>query len=84
MSSIVIKALKIGRHTYDITTDDRFMDNGSCMQLLTQSMEKLDWGHRPSPTPSIKAQRLINSFEKTNVEYRHGGLVAEFSIAVKE
>jgi len=29
--------IKIGRHTYEITADDIFMDNGACVQLMTQS-----------------------------------------------
>ena len=27
--------LKIGRHTYNITEIDMFMDNGACIQLLS-------------------------------------------------
>jgi len=32
--------LKIGRNNYTITKEDKFIDNGSCVMLLTQSKEK--------------------------------------------
>ena len=62
--------IKIGRHNYTITEKDRFMDNGSVVQLMTQSLEKFDWGHRASPTLSKKLwKQLYKDYEKTRIEY---------------
>jgi len=35
--------MKIGRHTYTITEEDRFLDNKSCILLLTQSKENVNY-----------------------------------------
>ena len=62
--------IKVGRHNYTITEKDRFMDNGSLVQLLTQSLEPLDWGRRGSPTLSKKLyKKLCKDHKKINVEY---------------
>jgi len=60
--------LKIKRHEYEITEKDIFMDNGACIQLLTQSKERGDWGRRPTPKLSKRAIIKINKFEKIPVE----------------
>jgi hypothetical protein len=56
--------LKIGRHIYEITPEDRFMDNGACVMLLTQSKEKQTspW-HINSPRLSKKAIKEIDKYE---------------------
>ena len=58
-----ILKLKIGRNEYSITADDKFMNNGCCVQLLTQSKEKSDWGKRPNPILSKRAIKEIDKFE---------------------
>jgi len=56
--------LKISRHEYKITGKDKFMDNGCCVQLLTQSKEKSSWGRIPSPVLSKRAIKIISQFER--------------------
>ena len=52
--------LKIGRNVYQITKEDRFMDNGCCVQLITQSKERSSWGHMPNPVLSKKAVKELS------------------------
>ena len=33
-----VMKLKIGRHTYSITREDVFLNNGKCVQLMTQKV----------------------------------------------
>ena len=47
--------IKIGRNTYDIVPGDKLMDNGACVQLLTQSKLKGSWGSSPHPVLSKAA-----------------------------
>lgn len=61
--------LKIGRYTYNITEKDLFLDNGSCVQLTTQSQEKSDWGHKPNPILSKRAIKHISKFTQVCVPY---------------
>lgn len=72
--------LKIGRHTYKITEEDRFMDNGSCVQLLTQSKEKANWMTRPAPALSkILAKRLAKLKRKV-YKHNYGSNVIVYSL----
>ena len=61
--------LKIGRNTYEITEKDQFLDNKSCVQLMTQSKERLDWGQRGTPVLSQRAIKEISGFER--VQHKH-------------
>ena len=61
--------LKIGRYEYTITSKDEFIDNGICVQLLTQSKEKSTWGRRPNPILSKRAIKQINEF--TRIQHKH-------------
>lgn len=64
------KEIKIGRNNYVITSEDRFMDNGSVVQLRTQSKEKSSWGQRPDPCLSKKLYKeLCRDYEKTHITY---------------
>ena len=58
--------LKIGKHTYDITEKDLFLDNGCCVQLLSQSQEKAQrWDReRPCPIVTKKVKKQIMTFKK--------------------
>jgi len=60
--------MKIGRHEYEIIKGDKFLDNGSCVQLLTQSKETSTWGHTPNPVLSKKAVKELKKmdYEKSN------------------
>ena len=62
--------LKIGRNTYTITEDDQFLDNSSSVQLLTQSLERSSWGHKPDPVLSKRAVKEIDRIER--VQHEHG------------
>ena len=64
--------IKIGRHIYKITGDDKFMDNGRTVQLLTQSTEAAAWGFRPNPVLSKKAIKQI--FEHKRKVIDTGGM----------
>lgn len=58
--------LKIGKHIYDITEKDLFLDNGCCVQLLSQSKEKAQkWDReRPRPIVNKKVIKQIMPFKK--------------------
>ncbi len=58
-------SIKIKRHTYEITNKDSFLDNGACVQLITQSKEKANWGHRPNPILSKKTIKELLSYNHT-------------------
>jgi len=60
--------LKIGRHTYEITAADRFLDNGARVQLTTQSKEMSSWGSRPNPVLSKRAIKELNKCEQVDHE----------------
>ncbi len=72
--------LKIGRHTYHITEKDKFMDNGNCVSLLTQSKEKMDWGRHPDPYLSKKAISLIAKFGRNQLGHGYGERVQIFTL----
>lgn len=66
--------LKICRHKYSITPEDRFMDNGSCVQLLTQSKKRSNWGHKPNPVMPKKSAKdfLGKDLKEYKSEYEDG------------
>lgn len=72
--------LKIGRHEYDITEDDQFMDNKSCVQLLTQSKGSIDMGMRANPILSKRAIKELSVFTRVQHPHRYGNRVSVFSI----
>lgn len=73
--------LKIGRNEYAITKDDSFMDNGSCVQLLTQSKEPISWGRQPHPVLSKIATKEIKAFPRMQNEHSYGDKVQVFSLS---
>jgi hypothetical protein len=76
--------LKIKRHTYTITEKDLFMDNGACIQLLTQSKEKSNWGSKPTPVLSKKAIKEINKFERLQKKHGYNKSIQVFSLNLGE
>lgn len=60
--------LKINRHTYQISESDVFTDNGKCIQLLTQSHEKGNWGRRPHPVLPKRCRDQIAKYERVMLE----------------
>ena len=61
--------LKIGRNIYTITEEDMFMDNGCCVQLMTQSKEISNWGKRPTPILSKRAIKEISKYDR--IQHSH-------------
>lgn len=64
--------LKIGRHTYNITENDKFMDNGACVQLLTQSKRAMMGYSRPSPVLTKANIKQLDKYEKIIKPYSTG------------
>jgi|TARA_R110000851_G_scaffold103941_1_gene221323 hypothetical protein len=62
-----IVKLKISRYQYSITRKDRFLDNGKCVQLISQSQEKLVWGIRSTPVLSKRAVQEISKLMRVDV-----------------
>jgi len=57
--------LKIGRNNFQIDEDDIFMDNGACIQLITQPISK---GFRSyNPVLSKSAEKTLKSMPHTKV-----------------
>ena len=75
--------LKIGRHEYEITCDDIFMDNGACVQLLTQSSERMIWDASPDPILSKKAVKEISKFEHVQMEHGFSKGVSVFTLKLE-
>ena len=71
--------LKIRRKEYEITSRDRFMDNGSCVQLLTQNGPWKNWGYT-TPVLSKKAIKELHKFKIIEHEHNYGSNVSIFSI----
>jgi len=75
--------LKIGRNEYEITCSDIFMDNGACVQLMTQSKEySIGWGGNPPPVLSQKAIKQINKYDHLPQENNYGINVETFSLKI--
>jgi hypothetical protein len=79
--------IKIGKHEYDITEADRFLDNGACTQLMTQSKEKKHRYDTERPLPKLSATLIkkINGMEliQHTVPERLAGCKI-FSIKIKD
>ena len=74
--------IKIGRHEYEITSSDEFMDNGACVQLLTQSKEKDEWCRSQIPVLSKRAVKEISGYKKLQKDHPYGKGVDVFSLDV--
>jgi len=81
MSSI---KLKVGRHEYNITEDDVFMNNGNGVVLMTQSKERLDWGRRASPWLSMRAIREISAYHSTPEPERYKSIRFKLTLTSKD
>lgn len=61
--------LKIGKYTYTITRNDVFMDNGFCVQLLTQSKRPIgSFMKRPNPVLSKRTVKEINDLGREKID----------------
>jgi len=74
--------IKIGRHIYEITSEDVFMDNGACVQLLTQSKLRGDWGKTINPLLSKKLVKDLDKFIRVQKKHRYGSTVQIFSLTI--
>jgi len=81
--SAILTSIKIKRHVYDITDSDLFMDNGCCVQLMTQSRERATWGRRPSPVLSKRAVKQIGAFSRVEVPHKYGAHISVFKLQNK-
>jgi hypothetical protein len=76
--------IKIGRYEYEITFEDVFMDNGACVQLLTQSKENPHCGRRPNPVLSKRVVKEISSFKRIQKKHNYGLGVNVFSLKTQD
>ena len=72
--------LKIKRHNYEIDEQDEFMDNGACVQLLTQSKERGEWGRTPNPILSKRAIKEISVYERLQRSHNYTTDIQVFSL----
>jgi hypothetical protein len=72
--------LKIKRHEYKITEKDEFLDNGSCIQLLTQSNEYDRWSQESTPKLSQKMAKEITRYERIPRKGRYKTRYSVFSL----
>lgn len=75
--------LKIGRHEYDITEQDVFMDNGAVVLLVTQSNELGCYGGIPAPRLSKRAVKEIEIFDRVELRKQLYGPVSYFMLRTK-
>jgi len=54
--------IKIGRNLYTVSKEDRFLDNGNSVQLVTQSKELSSWGKRPNPVLSKRTVKELEAY----------------------
>jgi hypothetical protein len=72
--------IKVKRWEYEITESDKFMDNGACVQLLTQSKQRDSWSRRITPKLSKQAIKQISRFERIPHEHPNSVGVQVFSL----
>lgn len=72
--------LKIGRHKYAITESDKFMDNGRCVQLMTQSLESPVMGCRSDPVLSKRAVKEISNYDRRQLPHGYSDKVTIFNL----
>jgi len=79
-TSAILTSIKIKRHVYNITESDRFMDNGCCVQLMTQTRENATWGRPPLPVLSKREVKRIGAFSRVEVPHQYGKHVSVFKL----
>jgi hypothetical protein len=76
--------LKIGRHEYEITGKDKFLDNGKCIQLMTQNKNNRDaWGRASAPVLSQKAIRELLKYDRVGISHKHGEWIKMFRLDIE-
>ena len=75
--------IKIGRNEYEITKRDIFMDNGACIQLMSQNKERVNcWGHRSSPVLYQRAAKQVNKYARIQKKHKYRKTVEVFSLDI--
>lgn len=74
-------SIKIGRKEYQITPGDRFMDNGACVQLISQKGPFKKWDYTSLVLPKREINRL-NNLGRIEQPHNYGQGVSVFSVEV--
>jgi hypothetical protein len=72
-------SIKIGRHVFNITEADRFLDNGACVQIMTRSIPFDTWD-TSNPCMTAKAMREIKAFRRVEHPHKYGSGCTVFSL----
>ena len=76
--------LKIGKNNYKISEQDKFLYNGHCTQLMTQSKEKVHFGQRALPILSQENIKQIEQYEKVGLPHTYFKGCRFFSLKLNE
>tara|TARA_R110000796_G_scaffold252500_1_gene387182 strand:+ start:24996 stop:25241 length:246 start_codon:yes stop_codon:yes gene_type:complete len=76
--------LKIKTHTYEISEEDQFMDNSACVQLLTQSKERILHCSRPHPVLNKRNIKEISEYKRIDVDHSYGSGVQIFKLEIEK
>ena len=71
--------IKCGRYEYVITERDLFMDNGACVQLLSQRGPWSNWSYT-TPILSKREIKRIGKFHHVQRPHSYGASVKVFSL----
>lgn len=73
--------IKVGRQEYSITSEDRFLDNGACIQLITQKGHFREWRYKNIVLPKREIKRLAK-LKRIERPHKYGQGVSVFSVEV--
>ena len=76
---MIITTIKIRNRKYEITEADRFLDNGICIQLVTQKGRLRGWNYEPIVLTKVMVKHIL-SFPLIKYETKK----RLFSITAKE
>ena len=71
--------IKVGRQEYRITSEDRFLDNGACVQLITQKGPFGKWHYKNIVLPKREIKRLAK-LKRIERPHKYGQGISVFSI----
>lgn len=72
--------IKIKRNTYNITEHDTFMDNGVCIQLMTQTNEYTSGFGFIYPKLSKKVIKEISKYKRVLLRHAYGDNIQVFKL----
>lgn len=78
----LICCIKVGRYEYEIGEHDRFMDNGFCIQLITQKIKNHNnWDVVGQPQLSKRAANQLKKYKRIeHTDHNYGKGVRIFSL----